>query len=138
MYAFWGDSSTGCGVAEDQADRLLGLLQGRLAGIHLQREDRGQARLHLDDRVALQHVDREAAGLRFADRAALLAVLGAQRHDDVRLVDVACHDDRQLELTDRLLQALAADPMRQDTDRREDRGGLHSAGRADGRAGRVA
>ena len=46
MYAFCGDSSTGSRWT-GPLDRLLRLAQRRLARVDLEREDRGQARLHL-------------------------------------------------------------------------------------------
>jgi hypothetical protein len=109
------------GRADDQADRLLGLAQGGLARIDLEREDRGQAGLHLDDGVALEDVDRQAAILGLAQPGRLLAVLALEGHDHVRLVRVAGDDDRQLQLLDGLLEALAADAVGQDAQRRQDR-----------------
>src|SRR5436189_5583 len=39
-------------------DGVLGLAQRGFPRVDLEREDRGQARLHLRDRIALEHVDR--------------------------------------------------------------------------------
>ena len=72
-----GASSTGSDDDEDDADRVLGLAQGGLARIDLEREDRGQARLHLRDRVALEDVDRHRPVLRVAEHRGLLLVLVA-------------------------------------------------------------
>src|SRR5438876_5285550 len=105
------------GTLDDDADRLLRLPQRRLARIDLEREDRRQAGLHLDHRVALEDVDRQAALLRLAEHRRLLLVLVLERHHDVRLVDVAGDDHRELQLADRLLEALAADALRQNPQR---------------------
>jgi hypothetical protein len=107
------------GRRQDRLDGVLGLTQGRFPRIDLEREDRGQARLHLRDGVALQDVDRHRPVLRVAEHRGLLLVLVAERHDDVGLVHVTSDHDRQLQIADRLFEPLAADALRQDTERRQ-------------------
>ena len=107
------------GAVQHGSDRLLGLPQGGLAWVDLEREDRREARLHLGDRVRLQDVDRQGPVLGLAEHRRLLLVLVAERHDDVRLVDVAGDLDGQLKVADRLLQPLPTDALGQDLERRQ-------------------
>ena len=80
--------------------------------------------MHLLRRVRLEDVDRHRPLLGLAEHRCLLAVFGLQRHDDVRVVDVPRDDDRQLQLAHRLLEALAADALRQHPERRQRPGPL--------------
>src|SRR3954468_4783602 len=109
------------GRRQDGLDGVLGLAHRSLARVDLEREDRGQARLHLRDRVALEDIDRDRALLGVAQHRRLLLVLVAKRHHDVRLVDVAGDHDGELQITDGLLEALPADALRQDVEGRQRR-----------------
>jgi len=108
-------------LADDNADGLFSFAQCRFAWVYLEREDRSQARLHLDDRVALQHVDRKALVLGVAKSRGLLAILALQRHHHVGLVRVAGDDHGQLQLADGQFEPLAADAVREDAECGQDR-----------------
>src|SRR5664280_847537 len=96
--------------------------------------------MHLEDRVALEDIDGHAPFLRLADGGWLRAVLAAEGHHDIRLVDVASDEDRQLQFPDRLFEPLAADAEGQHPKRRQETVGhsqdLAIAGRRGAIAGR--
>ena len=82
------------GALDDLPDRLLRLAHRRLPRVHFQREDRGEAGLHLEDSVGLEDVNRHRPFLGLTEHRRLLAILVLEGHHDVRLVHLAGDDDR--------------------------------------------